>query len=468
MVENSREEKRKHFPEVLPLRKLMGPSFLMLALGFGSGEVILWPYLSSNYGLGIAWGALLGITFQFFINMEIERYALAKGESVFVGIHRLFPWSVYWFIVSTFVGFGLPGIIAASAQVLSSLFGLGDFRWLAALMLIAIGLIVSLGKTVYDTLEHLTRWIIAIAIPFIIFLAFFLTSWSDWQQLFAGLIGQGDGYRWLPSGISMVAFFAAFAYSGAGGNLNLAQSIYIREKGYGMGIHAQKIGSLFHRRQQQEVRLEGHDFIATEDNQRKFNQWWRKINVEHGIIFWFLGWLAIALLMVLAHATTHGLPGNTEGIKFVINEGLIMSGQMGRMAGTAFLLIVSVMLFQTQLGVTDSTSRIMAENVALRLLKRGQKTINLAQIYFFFVWAQIIFGIVLFTFNIAEPRLLIISGAIINAVAMFVHIGLVNWTNFRLLPRSVQPKLWRRIIMLIIFLFFGFFSALTLSQYWPW
>ena len=468
MVEISRPDKRKHFPEVLPLRKLMGPSFLMLALGFGSGEVILWPYLSSNYGLGIAWGALLGISFQFFINMEIERYALAKGESVFVGIHKLFPWSVYWFIISTFVGFGLPGIIAASAQVLAATFGWGEYRWIGAILLIVIGLIVSLGRTVYGTLERLTRLIIAVAIPFIIFLAFFLTSWADWSALFAGLVGIGSDYRWVAPGMSLAAFFAAFAYSGAGGNLNLSQSIYVKEKGYGMGIHAQKIGSLFHSHQQQEVRLAGHDFIASEENHRKFNQWWKQINLEHGIIFWFLGFLGIALLMVLAHATTSGLANNGEGIQFVINEGVAMSERLGAVAGVAFLLVVSIMLFQTQLGVTDSTSRIMAENVALRMLKKGQKTINLAQLYYFFVWSQIIFGIVLFTFNIAEPRFLIILGAVINAVAMFVHIGLVNWTNYRLLPRAVQPRLWRRLVMLLIFLFFGFFSAFTLSQYTPW
>ena len=107
----------KLFPEPVSLRKLIGPSFVILALGLGSGEVILWPYLAANYGLGIAWGAILGITFQYFLNMEIERYALVKGESVFVGIHKIFKPAVYWFIISTFIGFGLPGIVAASAQV---------------------------------------------------------------------------------------------------------------------------------------------------------------------------------------------------------------------------------------------------------------------------------------------------------------------------------------------------------------
>ena len=88
-------EERKEFPRAPGIRSILGPSFVILALGLGSGEVILWPYLASNFGLGIAWGAILGITFQFFLNMEIERYALVKGESVFVGIAKLFKWAVY-------------------------------------------------------------------------------------------------------------------------------------------------------------------------------------------------------------------------------------------------------------------------------------------------------------------------------------------------------------------------------------
>jgi len=139
---------QKSFPPAPRLRKILGPSFIILALGLGSGEVILWPYISANYGLGMAWGALAGITFQFFINMEIERYALVKGESVFVGLGRLFRWPAYWFIISTFIGFGLPGIVAAAAQVLASIFGWADFKWLAIVMLILVGLILTSGRTV--------------------------------------------------------------------------------------------------------------------------------------------------------------------------------------------------------------------------------------------------------------------------------------------------------------------------------
>src|SRR3970040_3049943 len=115
---------KKEFPEPLPLRKLIGPSFILLGLGLGSGELILWPYLASNYGFGIIWGAVLGITLQFFINMEIERYTLVTGESIFVGLSRKFKKiAPMWFLISTFLPWIWPGIIASSASLLAAALG---------------------------------------------------------------------------------------------------------------------------------------------------------------------------------------------------------------------------------------------------------------------------------------------------------------------------------------------------------
>ena len=452
----------KPLPPAVPLRKLLGPSFIILALGFGSGEIILWPYLTSNFGLGLAWGALIGITCQFFINMEIERYALVKGESVFVGMHKLWPKIVWWFIISTFLGFGLPGIIAASAQVFSNLLGISNFKWLAVLLLIGCGILLNFGKTVYESMEKTTRLIIFIGLPFIIFLVFILTSSSDWVALGRGLVGWGDGYRFLPPGIALATFLGAFAYSGAGGNLNLTQSIYIREKGYGMGFYAQKISGLFKNiKEQQEIKLTGEDFEVTDDNIKKFNLWWKRINLEHALIFWLLGFLGICLLMLLSYVTTYGLLNNTQGISFVLNEGMAISTIINPVVSVLFLLVIAVMLWQTQLGILDSTSRIMAENFALNKIGQGGQ-INLSKMYYGFLWAQILFGIILFLFNIYEPRTLIVVGAVINAVAMFVHVGLVNFMNWRILPPAVRPKVWRRLLIGIIFILFGGFSVFTL------
>jgi len=449
---------------VISFKKILGPSFIILALGLGSGEVILWPYLVSNFGLGIAWGAVLGITCQYFINMEIERYALVKGESVFVGMHKLWRWAAGWFIASTFIGFGLPGIIAASAQVLAFVFGIADFKWLAIIFLMTIGVILSVGKTVYGVMEAVTKIIIFLGIPFILILTFILARGADWGMLAQGIVGLGEGFSFWPAGMSLAVWLGAFAYAGAGGNLNLTQSIYIREKGYGMGHHAQKIAGLFRDiREHQTVKLTGEDFKVDAVSISRFRAWWRKINLEHFLVFWFLGVLAMCLLMLLAYVTAFGNPTNAQGIQFVINEGLAIGSRLAPGIGALFLFVVSIMLFQTQLGVMDSTSRIMAENLALwKLGGRPSGKINLSKIYFYFVWAQIAFGIMLFLFNIYEPKFLIVLGAVINACAMAVHIALVNWMNHKTLPSQFQARLWRKIIIVIIFFVFVFFGGLTL------
>ena len=451
------------FPEPIPLRKLIGPSFVILALGLGSGEIILWPYLASNYGLGIIWGALLGITFQYFINMEIERYALVKGESVFVGIAKLWRGAPIWFIVSTFAGFGLPGIIAASAKVFASITGIPDFRWVAAASLIVIGCILSSGKTVYGLIEKLTKTVILFCVPIIFILAVLLSTHADWTALFQGFIGRGDGYTFLPEGIALATFLGAFAYAGAGGNLNLTQSIYVREKGYGMGKFSQKIAGLFTANGvQQDIKLEGEALAINATAKKNFAVWWRRISIEHGVVFWFIGALSIALLALLSFATTYGMEGNIQGITFVITEGQVIGSILGPLVGWFFLLVVSLLLFQTQLGVLDSTSRIMAENAAIMQMKwNGKKSVHLSKIYFIFLWAQIAFGVLLFAMNVSDPKSLIILGACLNAFAMFAHIGFVSHLNHHSLPKPFQAALWRKILLALIFLFFGVFSAIV-------
>ena len=456
----------KPFPQPIPLLKMLGPSFVILALGLGSGEIILWPYLTANYGLGIIWGALLGLTCQYFINMEIERYALVKGESVFTGLAKIWPRLPYWFIISTFLGWALPGIAAASAQIFGHLIGLKDFRWLAMIILLAIGLVLTLNQSVYHTLERITKTIILIGVPCLIVLAIILSTQTDWLALFHGLIGRGHNYHWLPSGVGLATFLAAFAYSGAGGNLNLSQSFYIKDKGYGMGLYAQKLSGLFKSHQEQEINLEGSDFTPSPTNLQRFRQWWKKISLEHLLIFWFLGFLAMALLMILSYTTAFGLNNNQEGINFIFNEAKLIGQALAPWVGSSFLVLLGLMLAQTQLGVLDSTSRIMAENAALlKLQNKKEKKLNLSKIYYAFLWGQIIFGIILLLLNFYEPKQLITVGAIINALAMFVHIGFVNLGNWKLLPPSTRPGWPRRIIMLIIFLLFAGFGGITIFSY---
>jgi len=214
--------------------KLIGPSIILLGLGLGSGELILWPYLVSIYGLGIIWAAVIGITMQFFINMEIERYSLLSGESIFAGFYRLSRKLPIWFIFSTFVAWFWPGIIATSAKIFSHAVGYENYEVIGIVLLLIIGFILTLGPKLYKTVETFQKYLIVIGVPIIAGITFYLTRSSDVAMLGKGLVGIGEGYSFIPSDIALFTFLGALAYSGAGGNLNLSQSFYIKEKGYGM------------------------------------------------------------------------------------------------------------------------------------------------------------------------------------------------------------------------------------------
>ncbi len=62
--------------------RIVGPGVVAAGVGLASGEFILYPYIASQIGLAFVWAAAVGLATQFFINMEIERYTLATGETV--------------------------------------------------------------------------------------------------------------------------------------------------------------------------------------------------------------------------------------------------------------------------------------------------------------------------------------------------------------------------------------------------
>lgn len=456
---------KKDLPKPLPLKKLIGPSFILLGLGLGSGELILWPYLASNYGLGIMWGALLGITFQFFINMEIERYALVTGESIFVGLARkLKSLSPIWFIFSTLVPWMWPGIIASSATLLAAILGIKYSPILPIALLIVIGLALTLGPIIYKTQEFFQRSLIIIGVPFVFGLVLFLAKPIDWQNLLVGLVGKGQGYNFLPAGISIATFIGAFAYAGAGGNLNLAQSFYIKEKGYGMGKFSGRITSILTGKKEK-ISLEGSTFECNEKNLSFFKSWWKRINIEHALVFWATGAVSMILLSLLAYTTVFGTD-LSQGINFVLDEASVIAQSTFPFIGTLFLLIAAAMLFSTQFSVMDATSRIMSENLVI-LSPRKFKIEKLPKYFYLFLWLQIAAGIVIFASGFTQPLALIITGAVLNAIAMFFYSGLVLWLNMTNLEKPLRPSFIRKFAVFGAFIFYGIFSFITVLQNLP-
>ena len=440
----------REMPVAPKLAKLVGPSFIILGVGLGSGELILWPYLASNFGLGIAWAAVVGITLQFFLNMEIERYSLVTGESVFAGWTkkwgRVMP---VWFIASTIIPWMWPGILAAAATAAAAAAGMEYSRWWGIGMLVVLGGIYSMGKVVYRTQERVQKAIILLGVPLIVGLTIWLAGRADWVALGAGVMNVGR----LPEGIPLATFLAALVYSGAGGNLNLAQSLYVKEKGYGMGKYSGHITNILAGREE-EVSLQGEVFDQNPENISRFKTWWRRINLEHGMVFWVTGVITMLLLMLLAYSTVHGHPEVGSSIKFVLLEAKAVGG-----LGVAFLVAVALMLFGTQFAVYGSNARMATENLAL--LIPSSKAHHISRYFYGFLWLQITLGILVLGAGFIEPLALVVTGAVLNAVAMCIYAFLILGLNLSL-PKALRPNWWRVGMVVLAGLLYGGFTAFTI------
>lgn len=204
-------------------------------------------------------------------------------------------------------------------------------------------------------------------------------------------------------------------------------------------------------------------FADTTANRQKWQQWWRLITLEHFLVFGTIGFLTIFLLSVLAHSLVFG-QATQEGLLFLFQEAETIGQVAGPLIGLLFLIVASQMLFSTQLGILESSSRIISENTLLLFYKPG-KSVDLSKSFYVALWGQIVLGIIITLLGFKEPRLLITLSAVLNAAAMMVAFPLIYWLNKRQLPEFIQPSLWRKLVLGGAFLFFLIFVGLTVWHY---
>src|SRR5262245_20593343 len=100
----------------------LGPGVIWLALAQGSGELIWWPYIVAKYGLGLLFLLVPACLLQWPLNVEIGRYTVFTGESVWQGFFRLnrpFAFLLWLLMAASFLWFG--GFATAGGEAMAEL-----------------------------------------------------------------------------------------------------------------------------------------------------------------------------------------------------------------------------------------------------------------------------------------------------------------------------------------------------------
>lgn len=448
---------RADLPEPLPLRRVLGPSLLLIAVALGSSEFVLWPFVSSRAGLGMVWIAVIGLATQFFVNMEIERYTLATGETVIAGFTRMWAHWAPIFIVLIVVSWVWPGWVAGASTVAGFVFGWrpDTVATVSVLGLVAIGLALSISPVIYRVVERIQWVLVGWVIVFAVVAALLATDLDTWAT-----IATDFSLRPHPD-LNPALILGLLVFAGAGGTLNLALSNWIRDKGMGMGAHLMPVESPLTGHPTKAVPV-GQPFRDSEENLRRWQGWWRVANQEHLLLFVVLGLIIITALSALSAATVFGLDLG-QGLDFIRAEGQTLGERVGPWFRSLFWVSGVAILFSTNLGILDHLGRLIADILKVNWLS-GRDSWTESKLYVGVVWAEIVAGSVILAFAIDAPLVLMVFAGALGGVAMLVYSALLIRLNRRALPRAIRLKglrLWAMIWSVILFGGFSFFVIWT-------
>jgi hypothetical protein len=458
----------RDLPEAPAWKKLLGPSVLLLGLSLGSGEFVLWPYITYQFGFVAFWACLVGVTTQYFINMEIERWTLATGESTITGFCRLWRGWAGVFLVANVVPWMWPGWASGAGTMLTWEVGGGEVARTvySILSLLAIGAALTLGPVVYNTVERMQKLLVAFIFVFMVVIFALVVEWTHVVDMISGLQHFGT----IPEGMELPLLLGALAFAGAGGTMNLAQSNYIREKGYAMGRFAGRLTSPITGREEAVADV-GMHFEHTEQNLRRWRDWWRLADREHQVNFYLLSVLSLMMLSLIAYATARGTPDLAEGFAFIRAEGEYIGSRYGGWMQHAFHWMGIAILLTTELGLLDACARISTDIIKVNWL-RDNKTWTDSRLYYALLWTQIGIGCVimlsgLWLPDLTKPLVLFVLSASLNGGVMLVYSVLLIWLNKRVLGGSLRMSPIRTIAMIWACAFFGYFTLITLQKEVP-
>ncbi|HEX5911171.1 MAG TPA: Nramp family divalent metal transporter [Thermoleophilaceae bacterium] len=448
----------RDLPEPEGLRRLIGPSVILVGVGVASGEYILFPFIASKAGLAFLWAAIAGVAMQFFINMEIERYTLATGQTALTGFTRLWkPWSLVLVFLALLATLW-PGWATSAATITTFAVGGGDVNTIAIAGLLAIGVALTSSPVVYQTVERLELLKVGALLVFVVIALFAAVSGTAYRDTTEVATSFGT----FPGEIELAILVGALAAAGAGGANNLVQSNWIRDKGFGMGRYAPRIVSPITGEEEAALSGQRYEFPEDEANLSRWREWWKKANLEQFVSFALVAAVSITAFSLIAYSTVYGNPDLPESsdFSFISLEADVLDDKVGSWFGTLFLAIGAISLFAAALGIVDYVSRLVADAVRCGYTEGSERWTE-SRLYFITVWTMVIVGSSILLAGFDQPLVLVTISTVLGGFIMFVYSSLLVVTNRRYLPKSLQLGGYRLVIMGISIVVLGATSVIV-------
>lgn len=486
----------------------VGPGLVAGASAIGAGEWLNGPMVCARYGGSMLWLATLSILGQIVYNMEVSRYTLYSGESIFTGKFRTLPGPLFWLLVYLVLDFGtiFPYLAASAGTPVYCIFNghmpdpknLDDKRtleWISYGVFLTAIIPLLFGGKVYNSIRSLMTFKIFTVLGFLTVLALCYSNWSTWSEIGSGFlkfgslpvmatgdssIVAGESYptenifvnlwqgRSLPElDLSMIAILGAMAaLAGNGGLTNTNVSGYTRDQGWGMGKHVGAIPSVVGGHS---VKLShvGMVFPITDASKKRFAGWYRHIFRDQFFLFGIASFVGLAMPSMLS---VQFLPRGTESDPWTA-AGMTADGVYNAIGPVFFKNIGWFMTLFCGFLVLALSTTTTADGYFRRWIDvlwtglpalRKWKPHSVGKLYFGFLCCYCTLGLCILAF-VPQGMIMKVATNIYN-YALGISCLHVLYVNLTLLPRELRPNWFIRASLVLAAVFFTGIAVITTMQ----
>ena len=388
----------------------LGPGLLFAGAAIGVSHLVQSTRAGADFGWGLIWALILVNIFKYPFFQYGPRYAMATGESLLDGYHKIGKiFLITYFILNLATMFTIQtAVTIVTAGLASSLFGITDNMVVWSLIITIICyIILLLGK--YKVLDKMIKVIILILAISTIFSTGVASINSEeifsFKQVF-------------PSGSGLVFLVAFMGWMPAPLDISIWHSIWTLEK--------------------------------------KKNQ---KISLKESLFDFNIGYFATVILGI-CFVSLGAFVMYNSGLSFS-NSGSVFANQLIELytsnLGDSFYLIISICAFTTMLSTTitclDASPRTMSR--ATQLLTKN----NNRNYYFHWISALAVGTMLIFYFLLSEMGTLVEIATILS----FITAPFYAILNYKLImsenmPETHKPSKSLRILSIIGILFLSIFA----------
>jgi hypothetical protein len=459
----------------MPIRKLpeapesvhiLGPAMILVALGVGFGETFLWPRLVIVFGPEIRWLFLIGVIVQTIVMLEMARYAMATGESIFFGAARIFQPLMWFFFLVAILVYVWPGHISGGAEAFEDLTGI-PWKVSATIALVVIGIMFTVVTVIYNLIEKLLAVLVGVLVIGSAIAGAIVGSLSDLGEVLLGLVRFDSGIpdraltaEWFPLVVG------ALAFAGPSGMQQMWYTLWLRDKGAGMGVHIPRVRGLLHAGEEETIPDTGSMFdVDDPEEMRKWQGWRRWVNYDAILLFFGTTMLVTIIFTVMAmnaadvnpEARTQLIEGEREAAIPAMADAF---GEAAGILDPIFFIFIAIVGFKASIGLFDAFARGQSDMSYFFL--PGAKRFKMAQLYAMYLWGVIIFGVIILNFGPADgPTGILDILAFLSTFVMGAYCLVLAACNRRNLPEKIRPHM--AITVILILGGIGYLAALFYS-----